>query len=119
MFREGDVSQEAFKSIYGTSHQNDFEMASLINKSGMPSFVDMIKHVQNVASTIMTEKKSIVHIGGHALPFNINVYLEVQFAWRFFQEYFTHFFSDSSVLAVVSFAKPGHSHIEIRSEASV
>ncbi|XP_019760174.1 proteasome adapter and scaffold protein ECM29 [Dendroctonus ponderosae] len=75
--REGDVSQEAFKSIYGTTRQNEFEMASLINKNGMPSFVDMIKHVQNVATTIMTEKKNIVHVGGHAIPFNINVYLEI------------------------------------------
>lgn len=72
------MRQEAFKSIYGTTRKNDFDLSNVINKSAMPSFSEMTKYVYSESLSNMADKTKVINIGNHSLPFAPKTYLEVR-----------------------------------------
>ncbi|KAF7270517.1 hypothetical protein GWI33_016522 [Rhynchophorus ferrugineus] len=77
--RKDEVSQDAFKSLYGSSRKNDIDLAKETSDKcvSMPSFEEITGYVHCEAEINMEDKKKHVVYGNHTLPFDVNTYKEI------------------------------------------
>ncbi|CAH0555694.1 unnamed protein product [Brassicogethes aeneus] len=73
-----DVSQEAFKALYGTSRKTDIDVSRKAEKTiSMPKFEDIAKYVHGEAEINLKEKGRSFNVGNHVLPFSSATFNEI------------------------------------------